>query len=69
MFGSVEREDQVGFICLPFDVESWIFFKVLFVTAIPHCWHIINVKFYVSIVEDFSGIDVNNYVVYVVVGH
>ena len=36
------------------------FLEVIFATAIPHCCHIINVRFYVSIVEDFSGIDVNN---------
>jgi len=36
------------------------FLEVIFATAIPHCCHIINVRFCVSIVEDFSGIDVNN---------
>ena len=36
-----------------------MFFEVLFATAIPHCWHIISERFYVSIV-DFLGIDVNN---------
>ena len=33
------------------------FFSVYFTTAIPHYWRIIDVRFYVSVVEEFSGID------------
>ena len=29
-------------------------------TAIPHYWRIIDVRFYVSVVEDFSGVDVDD---------
>ena len=62
VFCSVDREGS-GRINLPSLRRSefiffFFFFLVYFATAIPHYCCIIDVRFYVSVVEDFSGVDV-----------
>ena len=44
---------------VPEDVSS-VFLKVYFTTAVPHYWCKIDVRFYVSVVEEFSGMDVDD---------
>ena len=43
---------------MPFGLEN--FFKVYFATAISHCLCIVDVGFHVRVVDNFSGIDVND---------
>ena len=64
IFCSVDREGS-GRINVPalqcreflFSFSFFLLFKVHFATAIPRYWRIIDAMFYISFVEDFSGID------------